>query len=748
MFKNRYAVRAAVAVAAVVATAAGGLAAPPADAAQSVHVGGGVTQAYLTDARPGTGLTLVDAAGEKVGSGVADRLGSLIVRDLAPGAYRFVGAGIKSAQVSVTGRTAPPPDPALYGQKLHQGLNYVKVRDGISLAATVRLPYGKTLADGPFPTVIEYSGYPNAAPGDLIVGAVGTAVTGRDGVPPDSPESSVIVGATLATQMLGFATVSLQMRGSGCSGGDFGLFDDAAAFDAYDVIETVGRQKWVSGNKVGMVGISFSGISQMYAAGTRPPHLAAIAPMSTTDDLYSTGLPGGIYNKGFANSWLRERVQQARPAPRGGQEWAQARVRGGDRICTDNQKLRLQTQDVFKLIRENPTRASKVYRDRSIPDWTDRIDVPVFLVGAAQDEQTGPNWVNLIKHLDHNPDVWVNIINGHHFDSLGPQILSRWAEFLQIFVADQVPHTPPTMQPLGTVVFPAATSAPGQTIPAVRFSDAPSVTAAKARFKANTPRVWALFDNGGGAAGPGGLSSPWQRSLTGWPTSTERLYLNAKGRLGTSAGTGTVSFRPNPANRPSNTVATAATDTAAAWGVHPDYDWRPAPGRSGLGFISAPLPADKVMLGNGSVTLRLASTAKVTDLQVTVTEVNARGQETSVGTGVLRSSFRGDGTEPDFTRQIPLADGYNQITVPINPVMHGFRKGNRIRIVVSAPGGDLPAWQFTTPATGGRVVDTVDLSGSYVTLPVIGGTVPGAGPDCGFLRGSACRPYRSAFNGG
>ena len=33
------------------------------------------------------------------------------------------------------------------------------VRDGVELAMTVRLPRGKTLADGPFPTVIEYSGH-------------------------------------------------------------------------------------------------------------------------------------------------------------------------------------------------------------------------------------------------------------------------------------------------------------------------------------------------------------------------------------------------------------------------------------------------------------------------------------------------------------------------------------------------------------------------------------------------------------
>lgn len=746
VFKGQFGLRSTVATAAVLAvTVASVNAAPDAAAAQRVHVGGGVSQAYLTDARPGTSLTLVDSAGNQAGSGVADKLGSLIVRDLQPGQYRFVGKGISAAPVAVTSKDSPPPNPSLYGQKLHEGLNYVTMRDGISIAATVRLPIGKKLSDGPFPTVIEYSGYQNAAPGDLIVGAAGEKLGVKD---PLAPASSVIVGATLAPQMLGFASVSVQMRGSGCSGGDFGLFDDAAAFDAYDIIETLGRQNWVKGGKVGMVGISFSAISQMYAAGTRPPHLAAIAPMSTTDDLYSTGLPGGIYNKGFANTWLKERVQNAQPAPKGGQPWAIARVNGGDKVCKNNQKLRLQTLNAFKLIRDNPTRAAQIYRDRSIADWAEKIDVPVFLVGAGQDEQTGANWVNVIPHLDHNPNVWVNIINGHHFDSLGPQIMSRWAEFLQIFVADQVPHTPPQMQPLGTAVFPAATGAPGQTIPNMRFSNSTSVADAKARFKANTPRLWALFDNGGGSAGFGGLSSPWQKSLNGWPSSTEKMHLNAKGKLGTSATGGEVSFNPNPANRPMNTLKDASTDTAAAWGINPDYNWQQAPGRSGLGFISAPLPSDKIMLGNGSVTLRVKSSAPVTDLQVTVTEVDKAGNETSVSTGVLRSTFRGDGTAPDYYRQVPMADGFNLMTVALNPIMHGFRKGNRIRILVSAPGGDLPAWQFETLRTGGKVVDTIDLSGSFATLPVISGSVPGNAPPCGFLRGAACRPYKPAFNGG
>ena len=133
--------------------------------------------------------------------------------------------------------------------------------------------------------------------------------------------------------LLGFATVSLQMRGTGCSGGDFDLFDSPTTADGYDAVQIVGSQAWVSNHKVGLVGISFSGISQLYVGGTRPPDLAAIAPMSPTDTLYSTGFPGGMFNNGFAGSWINERVSTAQAAPTGGQSWAKAEIRQGTLQC-------------------------------------------------------------------------------------------------------------------------------------------------------------------------------------------------------------------------------------------------------------------------------------------------------------------------------------------------------------------------------------------------------------------------------
>ena len=92
----------------------------------------------------------------------------------------------------------------------------------------------------------------------------------------------------------------MNIRGTGCSGGAYNFFENLQALDGYDAIETVAAQPWSTG-RVGMVGISFAGISQLFVARTQPPHLDAITPLSVIDDTWrGTLYPGGIYNDGFA----------------------------------------------------------------------------------------------------------------------------------------------------------------------------------------------------------------------------------------------------------------------------------------------------------------------------------------------------------------------------------------------------------------------------------------------------------------
>src|SRR5213079_3647652 len=109
------------------------------------------------------------------------------------------------------------------------------------------------------------------------------------------------------------------MRGTGCSGGAFDFFEPLQRLDGYDVIETIARQPWVKDHTVGMMGISYGGISQLFTAQEQPPHLAAISPLSVIDATASTLYPGGILNTGFAVAWAKERQQEAQPAGTGAQ---------------------------------------------------------------------------------------------------------------------------------------------------------------------------------------------------------------------------------------------------------------------------------------------------------------------------------------------------------------------------------------------------------------------------------------------
>ncbi|HVU02453.1 MAG TPA: CocE/NonD family hydrolase [Polyangiaceae bacterium] len=733
--------------------------------------GGSIGQVWVTDANEGDALLLVDKNGTEIDHGTADRLGSFIWRDVTPGDGYTVrhsdGTDVfGTPEFKVLSQT-DVPDSSLYDQPLVQGTNYVKMRDGIELAVTVRLPPGKTLADGPFPTVIEDSGYQIAAPGDLLSAAIAAVGSGQ-GVDtltdPLLPSTSTAV-SSLILPLLGYASIAMQMRGSGCSGGDFQLFDVPTTYDGYDVVEIVAKQSWVKGHKVGLAGISFSGISQFFVAGTKPPHLAAIAPMSVTDDIYiATGFPGGIFNNGFAASWLEERQQNAHPAPEdGAQPYAIELVKQGDQHCIDNQKLRLQTQDINQILADNPFRVPKLVDQRCASTWADKIDVPVFLVGQFHDEQTGGHFPEMISKLDKNPDVWVSMQNGVHADSLGPATISRWAEFLDLFVADRIPSFPATVTALSGELYKAiAAGSSAMAVPPTRFDSFTDPALARTEFRKD-PRVRLLFDSGGGGdKGLGALQPLWELGFDAWPVKeavATSYYLGDAGALTTTAPSGAseVKYTGDPSKRPAQTLT--GTGTGDPWAALPAYDWQPVAAGAGVGFSTPPLAEDVLIVGPSSLDLQLKSSKTDTDLQVTLTDVRPDGQEMYVQNGWIRASHRTvDATQATATDPVQLhlladkkdmpAGAFETVRVQIYPVAYAFRAGSKIRVTVQAPGGDRPRWTFDT-IEDGTIENTIQLGTSKLVLPVVpGGKAGGKLPPCPSNRGQPCRAFTPASNGG
>jgi predicted acyl esterase len=725
-----------------------------------VRVGGSVGQIWVQDADPGSTVVLLNPKRRVIRTGTADSFGSKVFREVPPRpGYRVVqrldGKWAGSARIRSLKPGANPPR-SYYEKRpaLKEGLNYVRMRDGIELAMTVRLPIGKDIDDGPFPTVMEYSGYGTAAPGDLLASLLGGG--GGGGLP--APDGATVVGSALAP-LLGYASVSVQMRGSGCSGGAYGLFDLPTTYDGYDAIETVGAQDW-SGGKVGMVGISYSGISQLFTAGTRPPSLSAVAPMSVTTDIYrDTGYPGGIFNAGFAFSWVKDRASDAEPAPEGGQNWARRMITEfGDTRCLANQRLRLQTQNVEDLVDQNPFRTPRVFDDRSPGEWMKRINVPVMLMGQYQDEQTGGNFVNSLNNLDRNPNVWINMQNGVHNDAIGPGNITQWVEFIDIFMGRRVPEIPALF--LGGAF--TSLLGPSDPIQQSEYADLPNVGAAERAFRSDYSRVKLMMDSGAGPTGNGAQGPTWKLEYGAWPPAPVRpkkFYFRESGALSSTpeADSSTASYVADPEARPPTNLPGGSVNDA-----QPNYNWAPIADGKGLGFVSGQLARDTVIAGGSSVTAWIKSTRPDTDLQVTLSEVRPDGKETYVQSGWLRASHRKlkpEGRNPFnivpthlASDGAPLPEGkFTKVEIPIFPVVHGFRAWSRIRVSITAPGGDRSIWGFGT-IDDGSATNTILLGGrapAAVTLPVLNGvSIPTPLPDPTDLRGQPSRIYEAADNGG
>ncbi len=686
-----------------------------------------VDQVAVTGAAEGASVVLRDADGRKVATHRVDALGSALFRDVPAGPGYVVDIdGDTSAPVAVLDPTATPPPELYSGQQLQPGYGYLKTRDGTLLSVNVKLP--GPVDQGPYPTVVEYSGYDPSNPGKV------------------QPASRI-------AQLLGYATVGVNLRGTGCSGGAYNYFEELESLDGYDAVEAVAAQPWVLHGTVGMVGISFPGITQLFVARTRPPHLAAITPLSVLDDTYDTLYPGGIFNNGFALGWAKDREADARPATRSGQgqDWARKRIANGDETCRTNQALRLQSADVPKAIRDNAYRRGAASDALAPESFVHDIDVPVFLAGAWQDQETGSHFANMLGNFSPDIPMKITLMNGLHQDSLGPAVLSQWIEFLDFYVAKKIPSIPSATRALASVLL-ARVFGAGATLAPDRFTDQPDYASALRAYESE-PRVRVLFD-------VGAQKSPMPAFATTAPsfplpgTTPTTWYLGSGGTLTDTAPSSAQAdrFRYDPSAFP-RTMKTSDDD------LTPEYGWKPVPAGKALGYVTEPLATDTVLAGTGSVDLWVRSSKPDVDLEVTISEVRPDGKETYVQSGWLRGSQRAL-DEAKSTALLPVqtheladveplsATDASLVRVPLYPFADAFRAGSRIRIVVQPPGGNRPSWAFAAlPAPRTVTISRSEAQPSKVVLPVVSGIdVSTPLPECGTLRGQPCRPYQALEN--
>ena len=163
----------------------------------------------------------------------------------------------------------------------------VAMRDGVMLSTDIRHPDGA----GPFPTIVYRTPYNNCNP-----------------------------GGALKYVELGYALVTQDCRGRFDSGGTFDPFCEAN--DGFDTLAWIRAQPWCDG-RLGMIGGSYLGSTQLAAAWMRPPGLRAIVPRVMGRDAFRDMLyHNGVLDLGIAGVWgfgMAGRSGQAGAIP----DWAQ-----------------------------------------------------------------------------------------------------------------------------------------------------------------------------------------------------------------------------------------------------------------------------------------------------------------------------------------------------------------------------------------------------------------------------------------
>ncbi len=292
---------------------------------------------------------------------------------------------------------------------------FITMSDGVQIALNVRMPDGYKKGQS-YPTVFEMNGYDGGA---------------SDGDEPYAGEGS----RALTKQFYkDYVTVHASIRGTGCSGGEFDLFSWRSALDGREVIEWIAKQNWSNG-RIGLYGHSYGGITGFMVGATRPPELDAMSVSGLIDDIYrGIVYPGGVSNYGFPLLW----TGGVRNAYDVGGGFLLGFDEGGAEGCTRSVPSKSRTVLNDPILQGLTDTDTTWMQARSLINYAERIEVPIHISGAYQDEQTGPRGpYHLFEEVVNAPVKRLLMTNGDH----GTQQDGKFLEpdrkaFLDYFVRD------------------------------------------------------------------------------------------------------------------------------------------------------------------------------------------------------------------------------------------------------------------------------------------------------------------------
>ena len=497
---------------------------------------------------------------------------------------------------------------------------WIPMPDGARLAARIWLPVDAE--DDPVPAILEYLPYRK-----------------RDGtVERDHLTHPYFAG-------FGYAGVRVDMRGTGDSEGVcLGEYLQQEQDDALAVIAWLADQPWCSG-KVGMIGISWGGFNGLQIAARRPPALAAVISLCSTDDRYADDIHfmgGAVLTEKLGWGATAFAIANTPPDP----------VIVGER-WREMWKLRLANNGLWMLDWFRHQRRDAFYAHGSVCEQYENIEVPVYAVGGWADGYTNA----VFRLLEHLPGAKKGLIGpwAHkypHFALPGPRIgflqecLRWWDQHLKGIdtgIMDEPVLRAWVQDPAPPDVFPK-----------------------------ERPGRW--------------VAEPAWTS----PSRDTRTYHVRSGNLATS---------PDPAGRPITLSSPeTAGHTAPTWccyGLVPD-NALDQNGEAGLMtfFETAPLEDDLDLLGFPMFEAEVSSDQPQANLAATLSLIDEAGRASLVSFGVLNLTHRESHAEP---APLPIGKPVS-LTLQLNACGQRVKKGQRLRLALSTAYWPV-IWPAQTPVT-------------------------------------------------
>jgi hypothetical protein len=495
----------------------------------------------------------------------------------------------------------------------------IPMRDGTALSANIYRPSGP----GPFPAVLVRTPYLDLGTG--------------------SQED----GQFWAEH--GYAYVVQDVRGRGSSDGSFyPLIHEAD--DGYDTQTWVGTQPWSNG-RVGTLGSSYLGWTQVYTAGLNNPHLAAMVPTVAPPDPFRN-IP---YQHGVFSPTLIE--------------WL---------VLLDGHILQKTPLGyVRKELESLPLADMDRLYGRRLPAWHEWLAHPTlddYWTGLSYQENYLKSRVPGLHVSGWYDDVLIGTLE--NYTNLTTRALDPAARQQQWLIIGPWPHGVDQGRTIGPIDF-GPTAVIGLREIELRWFD--HWLKGLDNGVERDPRV-RIFVMG---------ANEW-RTENEWPMARTRyvkFFLHSAGKANTLRGDGVLSpeepLAGEPADRftydPADPVPFITPPTFAQLGGPDDY--RQVEHRQDvLVYTTAPFDVPTEMCGPLRVNLVAASSARDTDWTAKVVDVHPDGFAQRLNDGIVRARFRHSDSQPEL-----LTPGKPEIyEIDAWATCVQFQRGHRLRLEISS----------------------------------------------------------------